>query len=48
MTYFPGKWKATCDVCGFEYYNDELKDRWDGFKVCRADWEPRHPQEFVR
>lgn len=46
--YRPGKWKAICDSCGFEFFNDELRDRWDGFKVCKADWEPRHPQEFLR
>jgi len=48
MPYYPGKWKAFCDVCGWEFFNDELLDRWDGFKVCKKDWEPRHPQEFVR
>jgi hypothetical protein len=48
MTYYPGKWKAICDVCGFQYMNDELMDRWDGYKVCKKDWEPRHPQDFVR
>lgn len=21
---------------------------WDGLYVCRADWETRHPQDFVR
>jgi hypothetical protein len=21
---------------------------WDGLFVCRADWETRHPQDFVR
>jgi hypothetical protein len=43
-----GSWCAICDVCGFEYFSDELKDRWDGLKVCHKDWEPRHPQDFVR
>ena len=48
MPYYAGKYWATCDVCGWEFYNDELMDRWDGLKVCRKDWEPRHPQEFVK
>jgi len=43
-----GKWLAICDVCGFEHYNTELKKRWDGLMVCKDDWEPRHPQDFVR
>lgn len=41
-------WKAVCDVCGFEFYNYELKDRWDGLKVCNKDWETRHPMDFLR
>jgi len=41
-------WKAICDVCGFEFYNYEIKDRWDGLKVCDKDWETRHPMDFLR
>jgi len=48
MSRWPGTWKAICDVCGFEFYSDELKQRWDGLMVCSHDWEPRHPQDFVR
>jgi len=44
----PGRWSAICDVCGFRFHSDEIRDRWDGLKVCRKDWEPRHPQDFVR
>jgi len=47
-SYKPGKWLAICDVCGFEFFNDELQKRWDGYMVCRADFETRHPQEFIR
>lgn len=46
--YDRGDWKAVCDVCGREYKASSLKHRWDGFMVCRDDWEPRHPQDFVR
>lgn len=46
--YKPGNWLAICDVCGFEYFNDELQKRWDGLMVCRKDYETRHPQEFMR
>lgn len=48
MPYFTGKWKAICDVCGFEFYNDELKKRWDGLMVCTSDYEQDHPQKFLR
>ena len=52
MAYRPrydrGDWKAICDICGRERKASELRQRWDGFMVCEADWEPRHPQDFVR
>ena len=43
-----GDWKAVCDVCGFFFHASDLKDRWDGLKVCGPDWNPRQPQDFVR
>ena len=46
--YAPGEWNAVCDRCGFEYKSSELKRTWDGLMVCSKDWEPRHPQDFVR
>lgn len=46
--YKPGQWKMICDVCGFEYYNTQMKERWDGAWVCGPDFETRHPQEFGR
>ena len=46
--YKPGDWNCACDRCGFIYKASELKKTWDGLMVCNKDWEPRHPQEFVR
>jgi hypothetical protein len=43
-----GGHNAICDVCGLKYKADELLKRWDGAMVCKWDWEPRHPQEFIR
>src|SRR5882762_1391216 len=43
-----GEWNSICDVCGFKFKEKDLKDRWDGLKVCNKDWEPRHPQELIR
>jgi len=38
-----------CDRSGFRVRVSEgLVDTWDGLKVRRQDWEPRHPQDFVR
>lgn len=54
MSLFKGSgWKkgdnwAVCDVCGREFLASTLMKRWDGLVVCADDWEPRHPQEFVR
>jgi hypothetical protein len=47
-TYKPGQWNTICDVCGFQFKSGELRERWDGMMVCGPDWEPRHPQEFIK
>jgi hypothetical protein len=47
-TYQAGKWLAICDICGFRFYNDQLKKDWRGLMTCVHDHEPRHPQEFIR
>lgn len=46
--YVKGDWKATCDRCGCYFLASELKKTWDGLMVCQKDWEPRHPQDFVK
>jgi len=46
--YAHGDHNALCDVCGFKFKASELKQRWDGLMCCQQDWEPRHPQDFVR
>lgn len=46
--YRPGDFYRICDVCGFKVRASVTKKRWDGMIVCEADWEPRHPQDFVR
>jgi hypothetical protein len=48
-----GYWKAgdnnaTCDRCGKPFKASQLKHTWDGLYVCARDWEPRHPQDYVR
>lgn len=49
MTYFKkGDWNAVCDRCGFNFKASELRKTWDGFYVCKDDFETRHPQDFVR
>lgn len=48
-TYFKsGRWNAICDVCGFKFKSDEMKKRWDGLMVCKADYELDHPQKYLR
>lgn len=47
-TYRTGGTYGLCQECGFKFRMSELRKRWDGFMVCKEDWEPRHPQEFVR
>lgn len=44
----PWSYNAICQVCGFKFKASDLLKRWDGLMVCRHDWEPRHPQEFIK
>lgn len=43
-----GTWNVICDVCGFKIKASKSKKRWDGLIVCPEDWEPRHPQDFLK
>jgi hypothetical protein len=47
-SYIPNDWNAICDSCGKKVKASQLRQRWDGFMVCKDDWEPRHEQDFVR
>lgn len=42
------EYNALCDVCGFKKKASELMKRWDGFMVCKEDWEPRNVLDFYR
>jgi len=46
--YRPGSHWATCDRDGFQYRAEDLKKTWDGLWVNDQDYEPRHPQDFLR
>lgn len=46
--YKKGDWKASCDRCGFDYKASELREEWQGLKVCATCYEPRHPQDLLR
>lgn len=46
--YVPGDHWVLCDECGFKVRASETRKRWDGLRVCMADFETRHPQDYVR
>lgn len=46
--YVSGDWNITCDVCSKKMKASHARKRWDGFLVCKDDFEERHPQDFVR
>ncbi len=46
--YDAGNHWLTCDVCGCHVRSAQAKKTWQGYVVCPDDWEPRHPQDFVR
>ena len=39
---------VVCDICGCDIRNSDARQTWEGYVVCPDDWEPRHPQDFVR
>lgn len=43
-----GDWNALCDSCGKKFKASQLRQRWDGFMVCEADYETRHVADFIR
>jgi hypothetical protein len=46
--YRPGDNKVICDRCGFVHLASQVSTDWDGLVVCSADYDGRHPQDFVR
>jgi hypothetical protein len=46
--YIPGDHLMICDECGLTYRKSEMSQRWDKAWVCKKDFDPRHPQEYVR
>ena len=46
--YVSGDWNVVCDSCSVKIKASKTKRRWDGFQVCPACFETRHPQDFVR
>jgi hypothetical protein len=46
--YIPGDEWGICDSCGSKVRRSQLKLRWDNLMVCPADFELRHPQDFVK
>lgn len=46
--YVAGTWNAICDRCGFKFKANELREDWQGFMVCEADYDERNPVDFFR
>lgn len=46
--YSDGDWNAECFRCGRKFKASMMRKNWQGFWTCPADWEPRHPQDFVK
>ena len=47
MSYESGNPWGICDRCGFKKRLSELRKEWNGLMVCKEDWEPRHPQDYL-
>lgn len=47
-SYVSGDWWIICDVCSQKVKASKTRERWDGFRVCKGCWEPRHSLDFIR
>ena len=43
-----GQWNVVCDVCGLKFKNTDLRQDWRGLWVCHKDYEPKHPQLYIK
>lgn len=43
-----GDYWVICDRTGFKVPASETRKEWNGLRVHKSVWEPRHPQDFVR
>ena len=39
-----GDYNCVCDSCGRKFKASTMRKRWDGFLVCKDDFEVKHPQ----
>ncbi len=46
--YKHGDRNAICDRCGFKFKLGDLSRTWDNLLVCSNDWEPEHPQNYLK
>lgn len=46
--YQKGEHLVVCDRSGRVYDSSNTRKEWNGLIVGKDEWEPRHPQEFVR
>lgn len=37
-----------CDMTGFKVHASQTRMTWDGRRVRKESWEPRHPQDYLR
>jgi hypothetical protein len=48
LSHRPGDYNVICDFTGFKVHASDTVKTWQGYRVRAQDWEPRHPQDFVR
>lgn len=46
--YKHGDYNVICDRSGFKCKASETRKEWNGLRVRKDFWEPRHPQDKIR
>lgn len=47
-SWIPGDPWVICDRSGLKVRMSDTRKEWNGLRVAKAFYEPRHPQDFVR
>jgi hypothetical protein len=42
--YVPGDYKVRSDESGLTVMDSDTRLTWEGYKVARSEWDPKHPQ----
>ena len=43
-----GDWNAVCFACGRKRKASDMRKHWQGYFVCKEEWEPRNTKDYAK